>query len=56
MTQESQISVSNYESNFTWKISNLGVFDWTDGNYLLSDENRFDEIDVTWWENSKSLS
>lgn len=49
MQQVSNINVEMYESAFRWEIHDLDRFEWKEETFLLSDEIRFDKIDVRWW-------
>lgn len=48
MQQVSHINVEMYESAFRWEIHDLDRFVWSEETFLLSDEIRFDKIDVRW--------
>lgn len=48
MQQVSNIIVEMYESAFRWEIHDLDRFEWKEETFLLSDEIRFDKIDVRW--------
>jgi len=48
MEQTSHIRVERHESVLSWTLNGLNDFPWHEGNFLKSDEIKFEGIDVSW--------